>query len=240
MVATGFDVWLIEPGSPPDLAILSVDERAWASRFARTQDRDSFLSTRLALRCLLADAMAAHPRELCFARNAWGKPELDRTVHSDRFEFNVSRTEGLAAIGLSRDARIGVDIERQRPVPDCRRIAADVFGADVAERLAGFPQWDREDIFLRLWTAGEALVKAAGTGLGGFGTPVPVTLSCAAEICLNSGHGVEGIGAWSLVPLDLPAGFIGSIAIERSSLPDRAAWVPKRIELAQLLSPYMH
>ena len=237
-MAAWFDAWLIEPISPRDLDFLSLDERTSSARFARKQDRDSFLSTRLALRCLLADAMHVHPRELCFRRNPWGKLQLDQADHPAELDFNVSHTEGLAAIALSRGARIGIDIELQRAVPDCSRIAADVFCEDAAARLAGLREPEQDTTFLRLWTAAEALVKAAGTGLGGFEMPVPVAMSADdnARIYVK---GSFADGAWNLISLDLPTGFVGSIAVE-GSLPRPTTIVPKRIDHAQLTSRNMH
>ena len=239
MIASGYDIWLIEPTRSPDLELLSPDERAWAFRFVREEDRNSFLSTRLALRCLLADAMKTDPRELRFTRNAWGKPRLDNAECPTSLNFNVSHTDGLAVIALARGARIGVDVERRRTVLDCAKIAAGVFHEGVVERLMRLPRAEQDAAFLRLWTAGEALVKAAGTGLGGYGKPVPLAWSPDGnpEVNLESSFGTEG--EWTLISLDLPAGFIGSTAVEGFCPSRSLRCVPKRIDLAQLTSRYV-
>jgi 4'-phosphopantetheinyl transferase len=238
MIAFGYDIWLIEPAKSPALDLLSSDERTSALRFVREADRDSFLSTRLALRCLLAEATNLHPRELRFTYNDWGKPQLEHESCCASLDFSVSHTDGLAVIALSRHGRIGVDVEREREVLDCTKIAAGVFCEAVVERLARFPRAEQDAAFLRLWTAGEALVKAAGTGLAGYGKPVPLALSSdgEAEVYLEASF---GDGDWTLIPVDMPPGFVGSTAIEGSCSSQSARCVPKRIELAQLTSRYV-
>jgi 4'-phosphopantetheinyl transferase len=211
MSGVRFETWLVRPVRECGLDFLNVEEAERAARFARQEDRDSFVSARTALRCLLADDAKVHPGALRFTANAWGKPALD----SPSPDFNVSHTEGLAVIALAHGARIGVDVERARGVPDLSRIAANVFEPQVVEWLAGVPTQERDAVFLRLWTAGEAWVKATGTGLGGTGMPVPLAVSSDGSPVLRPEHG----HGWTLVPLTLPAGYVGALAVEAMLAP---------------------
>jgi phosphopantetheinyl transferase len=75
-----------------------------------------------------------------------------------------------------------------RAVPDRARIAADVFAPEVVRWLADVPAPERDALFLRLWTAGEAWLKATGTGLGSGGMPVPLAVSPDGSPALRPEH----------------------------------------------------
>lgn len=226
-----FNAWLIRPVRHCGLDFLSADEIERASRFAREEDRDNFASTRTALRCLLAEFGNVHPSELRFDVNPWGKPEL-RPRDPASPEFNVSHADGLAVIALAHRARIGVDVERERAIPDLNRIAADVFDAAVVQRLARVTTQERDALFLRVWTAGEAWVKAAGTGLAGRAPPVPVAVSPEGLPVLRPDHGQ---GSWTLVPLTLPAGYVGALVVE-ATLAAGTCCEPSPIDLDALVA----
>ncbi len=83
-----------------------------------------------------------------------GKPRAAGGPH-----FNLSHTDGLALIAISRAREVGVDVERVRPVPRAVAIARRVFSHDEAEMVAGASQGERDLVFHRLWVAYEARVK---------------------------------------------------------------------------------
>jgi 4'-phosphopantetheinyl transferase len=217
-----FETWLVRPVRECGLDFLNADEAERAARFARQEDRDTFVSARTALRCLLVDDAKVHPGALRLTANAWGRPALDPPSP----DFNVSHTEGLVVIALAHGARIGVDVERVRAVPDRARIAADVFEPDVVRWLADVPGQQRDAVFLRLWTAGEAWVKATGIGLGGGGMPVPLAVSPDGSPVLRPEHR----DGWTLVPLTLPTGYVGALALE-SKLPPGTRCTPRPLNL---------
>src|SRR5207253_10014518 len=90
--------------------------------------------------------------------------------------------------------------------------AADVFGLEVAQQLLAVDSDRQDTVFLRLWTAGEAFVKARGLGFAGMnGGKVPVRLA---------GVGSEGVvlhedfkNAWSLKLLELGGEFAGHVVV---------------------------
>ena len=83
-----------------------------------------------------------------------GKPRASGGLH-----FNLSHTDGLALIAISRAREVGVDVERVRPVPRAVAIAARVFTQDEAEAVARAGEGERDVLFHRLWVAHEARVK---------------------------------------------------------------------------------
>jgi 4'-phosphopantetheinyl transferase len=106
------------------------------------------------------------PSEWRFTTSEHGKPSI---IASDReprsITFNLSHTRGLVACAVAGGARIGVDVERVRPMPDLLDIARRHFARSEARSLEGMTSPDRERRFAELWTLKESYVKAIGDGL---------------------------------------------------------------------------
>ncbi|MEA2403667.1 MAG: 4-phosphopantetheinyl transferase [Thermoleophilaceae bacterium] len=83
-----------------------------------------------------------------------GKPFAPGGPH-----FNVSHSDGLALIAISRAREVGVDVERVRPVPRAPAIARRVVDPDEARAVEEARAEDRDLLFHRLWVAHEARVK---------------------------------------------------------------------------------
>jgi hypothetical protein len=118
-------------------------------------------------RDVLGVALGVGPREVPLRRSASGKPYLAGTSGRRALRFSVSHSAGVLAVALSRAAEVGVDVERDRAVPEWRRIADRVFDARTRAALLGDIARGEppRDAFLRHWCRTEALVKSMGTGL---------------------------------------------------------------------------
>lgn len=197
------------------LASLDEDERLRAGRLLRPADRAAFVATRAALRRILAAELGTRAEQVRLTQNSWGKPRL-AGADAEVLDFSVSHTRGLSAIAVSDGRAIGVDIERVRAVPDRIRIAAATFGDDVARHLQSVPVEQQTVLFLQLWTAAEAWVKALGLGLAGVGGRVPVRLAGSLSPTVQLGADETPAGDWRLVPLLMPSGFVGNVVVGRS------------------------
>jgi 4'-phosphopantetheinyl transferase len=194
-----------------ELALLDAEERAQAARLKAKIDRDAFIKTRAALRSLLGRETGIPPRDIAFRYSTWGKPSIEAQGQPSA-DFSVSHTRGLSVVALARNASVGVDVEPYRACPDRIRIAADVFGLDVAQQLLALKRERQDAVFLGLWTAGEAFVKARGVGFAGMnGTKVPVCLSDRTPelVVLRE----DSQDDWSLTPLDLGNDFVGHVVV---------------------------
>ena len=166
----GVELWRIDldglaPGAD---RLLSDAELARAARHTRPLDRDRFVAGRAALRLVLARYGSEAPAGLALQVTPQGKPFLPGGP-----PFSLSRSGGVALLGVGRDRELGVDLERVREIPEAAGIAARLFGERerAAWRAAG---GDRGEAFLRIWTRKEALLKALGLGLAGAqGAPPP-------------------------------------------------------------------
>jgi 4'-phosphopantetheinyl transferase len=117
--------------------------------------------SRTVLRALLAHYTGTPPEQLVFTCNEFGKPSL-----ANGPQFNCSHSQGLTMIAITKNLRVGIDIERVRAMPDLAGIATS-FCMDH-ERQFLFSQAPEKQLetFYRIWTAKEALLKAMGVGIG--------------------------------------------------------------------------
>jgi 4'-phosphopantetheinyl transferase len=175
---------------------LSPDERIRSARMRSPQLQQRFIAAHGGLRELLGRYLEAHPSEVGFVHNEFGKPALSGRF-GGRLTFNLSHSADLALIGIAADAEIGVDVEQIRDEPDFTEIAQWLFAAAEVEELNRLPSERRTWAFLSSWTKKEAYAKARGEGLG-----------ATNEIARPAG--------WSLYSLQPGPGYVGALAVEGS------------------------
>ncbi|WP_405783682.1 4'-phosphopantetheinyl transferase family protein [Streptomyces sp. NBC_00859] len=162
VVHTTWGEWLAAAVCDP--ALRSLLGRDW-QRYRRTQDptiRYRFLASRLATKYTAAAALRTEPAELDLAYKIGGRPYLRGL---DQIDVSLTHTDDVIAVGISRNGRIGVDVE-----PAGRPMSYDLLQSHVltsAEntRLQRLPERERAARLLRLWTLKEAYTKALGQGL---------------------------------------------------------------------------
>jgi 4'-phosphopantetheinyl transferase len=77
----------------------------------------------------------------------------------------VSHSRGLILYALTRNKKIGIDIERVRTIPNTDRIAKQIFSLREHAAFRALPPEQRQAAFFRNWTQKEAYLKACGHGL---------------------------------------------------------------------------
>jgi 4'-phosphopantetheinyl transferase len=163
-------VWCVDLDRPPWPSerlrcVLSADERRRADTLVFATDRQRFVHGRGLLRTILSWYAGADPAALDFGYGAQGKPELETAAGSPPLRFSCSRTAGLALYAITRDRRVGIDIEAVRPLPDVDDLARWCCADRECAALQRLPRHVREEAFLRTWTVKEAYAKAVGAGL---------------------------------------------------------------------------
>lgn len=144
---------------------LSADERTRSARIIAPLERRRFVLSRIVLRHVLARYHGAAAAEIPLGREAGGRPFVQG---ADRLFFSLSHSGDVALIAVA-DVRIGVDVERVRPIARAAEIARRVMHPETVGLLESLPQSQLESAFLDAWTQREAHVKAVGGGL--FRTP---------------------------------------------------------------------
>jgi 4'-phosphopantetheinyl transferase len=173
--AGSVDLWLVSPDEIDEAmlaryrALATPDEQAAASRFHFERHRRSHLVTRAAVRVVLSKYAAIAPPDWRFELSEHGRPHVSREQAAvpglSDLRFNISHTDGLIAIAVTRHGDVGVDVENA----EARRAPIDVAGACFAPAevaaLHQEPAARQSRAFFRYWTLKESYIKARGLGL---------------------------------------------------------------------------
>ncbi len=202
-------IWSLAPPEARQAELrqhLDEEEQLRAARFLRPRDRLHFEAARGRMREILAGYLDRRPTDLRFQTGPHGKPFLHAAP-----AFNLSHSDGWAALAVGGTEPLGVDIERFRPVE--RDLAKRFFSPAENAELATLSKADRPAGFFRCWTRKEALVKALGTGLTVELDAFDVSLSpgAPAEMKAMRLPGARA-GDWSLTHLHLADDFVGALA----------------------------
>ena len=111
--------------------------------------------------------MKISAQQIPVSRSPAGRPYLSRDFGT---EFSVTHTANwwICAVGASQDGPVGLDAEeKERHVRRTEALAGRFFSEQEAEILAGLPEKEAEQIFLRMWVRKESYLKYTGTGLAG-------------------------------------------------------------------------
>nr|WP_193097148.1 4'-phosphopantetheinyl transferase superfamily protein [Streptomyces sp. C8S0] len=142
--------------------VLDALERRRADRFARPQDRGSYLVAHVALRLLLGTLLDTSPRDLVMSREACpecGSPS-GRPVLLGGGALSHSRDVVFLACASTP---VGVDVE-SAPAPQVMAQSKNLFHPDETVELAALPEHEQAAAFARLWARKEAYLKGTGRG----------------------------------------------------------------------------
>jgi len=146
-------------------SLVSEDEFTRSERFHFERDREVYIAAHAACRGLLSYCMGGSPKDWRFSVEEHGKPELICPPGGPKLRVNISHTRGLAAVALTVDHDIGVDVEWLQRSTETDKLAERVFAPRERRTLAAAPEPRKIETFLTFWTLKEAYVKAIGKGL---------------------------------------------------------------------------
>jgi 4'-phosphopantetheinyl transferase len=177
----------------PELSrLLSAEEQARAEQFRCEEPARRFIGARAALRTLLSHYLSAPASTISLSFDAQTKPRIASGQYGTDVRFNVSHSGMLALVAVTIGNEIGVDVEQRREVKHLDQIASRYFHPTEAAAVAATPLSERNNAFLRCWTAKEAVLKAHGTGithsLDSFAVPLAETGAGWVDL-----SGVKGI-----------------------------------------------
>jgi 4'-phosphopantetheinyl transferase len=207
---------LSEDDVAPLRDLLTPDERDRVARFIVPAPRVQYIASRAFLRSALGRYLQADPRALRFQTTAHGKPYLAADAHpGNTLRFNLSHSEGVAVLAVTRNREIGVDVERLRPKVEAVALANRFFSAEESAWLRAQPASATIASFYACWTAKEAYVKARGEGLS-----IPLSGFAVIPQTGNSQLQLEVYGnpaesrRWSMWQLDLAPDLRCALALE--------------------------
>lgn len=222
--ATWFDVWSETLGDGgalnESLEVLSQEERLRARAFRFEVDRVRFIARRAFARRVLADYVGVSPTDIRIRTSRLGKPELEPPCG---VFFNTSHSDGLAVVAIAYERRVGVDIERVRPIPGVLELADRYFAPGEVRLLQSTPAESRAEVFLTIWTRKESYAKAIGAGLS---MPFESFDVSGDDGGVGSPQGPRGDPRFIFADLDTPDGFAGAVAMSGAASTTRtlASW----------------
>jgi 4'-phosphopantetheinyl transferase len=195
-------------------AVLTPAERDHVARFRQPEDRLLRTIARGALRLLLAEGTGTAPDALVFTAGPQGKPAL-----AGGPQFNLSHCRGRVLIGIG-DRPLGVDVEREDRSVDWRGLCRMVAASAEAAAIEAAP--DPARLFLSLWTAKEAYVKALGIGIGHPLREVQVIGPAGTlPVVTDASRPGDPESPWQLRPLTSPPGYLACLCHPGPAAPVR-------------------
>ena len=156
----------IAPADWPLLERLLPDvERARAARFHFDRDRHVYIAGHALLRARLSHHLSGPPSGWRFTAGPHGKPEVVLPPDQPKLRVNLSHTRGLAAVAVTVDDDLGVDVEWVERDSRLLDIADRYFAPAEIRQLEAAPDAAKRDTFFAFWTLKEAYIKAIGLGL---------------------------------------------------------------------------
>ena len=158
---------VVDDGTVSDFDLsghLSAIEKKRAESFVILEERRHFLFRRCMQRRFVSEVIG------------WQKPLSDLPLlHGQDLRPTCAAASGICLsfsssastylFGAANQADVGVDIERCRPVADVEALARRFFSPAEADAITTYPQDERSQMFLTIWSAKEAGLKAKGRGI---------------------------------------------------------------------------
>jgi 4'-phosphopantetheinyl transferase len=208
-------VWAWDLDRPPldsDWSLLSEEETARARRFVYPRDRDRHVCAHAAMHTLLSGYTGIDAAKITVTTLAYGKPQIECDAGAQPIHFNLTHSASLAALAVSRDYELGVDLEHVQPIDP--EIANDHFSPSEMLTLNRLPPALWLAGFYRCWTSKEALLKGEGMGLNlplnGFDVEVhPQRPPALMAVAPHTNIPLD----WTLVELEPVDDFVGTLAV---------------------------
>lgn len=200
--------------------LLSEEESNQFNNFVYRTDSHRYLVSRALLRAMLSKYSSIPPHIWKFSRNVYGKPFInneDDVLSPNKLSFNLTHTDGLVLVGLTKTADIGVDAEKISQEFDYMDIAHDNFTKNEITALESMPSIEQREFFYKHWTLKESYLKARGEGL-----TLPLNLFSFAFsidnkiVCNFSDELKDCSSNWKFLQLSPVENYVSSICIRNN------------------------
>jgi len=181
-------------------ALLSPAERVQWQRFHFERDRHRYLVTRALARTVLSKLTGTVAEALQFNVGAQGKPHLsDSAGQGHGLSFNLSHTDDLVLLGVSRDGQLGLDVETSASPAPLEIIGQHFSPAEQRALASAGAKAEQDQHFWACWTLKESYLKATGTGLSHSLNEVGFALAPSGEIAPIR-HRPDWVLVWPMAP----------------------------------------
>jgi hypothetical protein len=152
------------------------------------------------LRTLLGRYLGVAPEVVRFETGRFGKPGLDRKVHAQDIQFNMSHSGTIALIVLATGRRVGIDVQQREPLADVDDLSARFLSPQEHESLMSLPADEKNLTFLAWWTRKEASIKALGRSI--------------TQGARTGAAPTDSGGSWEIRDLPIDAGYAAALCYE--------------------------
>lgn len=217
-------VWFISPVSNESrisryLDLLDFEELTRAYNFHFKKDQLLFLTSHIALRLILGKYLNTQPDEIRYSVGKYGKPFIEKNQNPKEIFFNLSHTSKLIAIGISKNQQIGIDVEfSKNKVSDEENLMSYISTREEFLLYTSLSASSRQNLFYKLWTRKEALLKACGLGLNLEPNCIfikPAEKSPVVELPANDSH---TISSYTVKDFNFKNTHTGAVALPRKSI----------------------
>lgn len=189
--------------------LLSKDEKDKSRKFRFKKDKHEYVISRGFLRIVLSSYTDLFPEILNISYGPFGKPYL--TEEYAKLKFNLSHSYGITMIAVNKDNEVGIDIEKVKNLEDQFGLAKKYYTENEIKLLNSESQF-QTNVFYKIWTRKEAIIKTVGKGLS-----IPLNLidvSDPANILYDSSSDLTGteFNKCKLYNVDAPDGYEAAVA----------------------------
>ena len=192
------------------LYLLSEDEKCRAARLKSKAAARQQIISRGILRILLGRTIGVNPEELTIGSNPFGKPFLSCPENS-AISFNLAHSGQLLLIAIGNCKHTGIDVEKMEENIDFAGISALVFSDDEQQSLSRSKEPVQD--FYAIWTAKEAVLKAAGRGFAYPSNKFCVVISKKNISLLKYQAELTHGFSWSISSFTPASGYSAAVAV---------------------------
>ncbi|MFZ4404858.1 MAG: 4'-phosphopantetheinyl transferase family protein [Pseudobdellovibrionaceae bacterium] len=148
--------------------ILTLEELKYWHSLPHLESKNKYSQTRYELKKVIADILynPGHKislSQILFSTIKEGKPVLSNKSHDVDLDFNLSHSDDFFVAVFSKQGQVGVDIQKIKPIKNINKIAERIFSKDEVLYLKKIEDNNKQqEVFARLWSAREAIVKTIG------------------------------------------------------------------------------
>ena len=198
-------------------SFLSPAEKKRAEAFRFQNDQIRYVQAHVILRRILSRYSGVDPGSIEFEAGLYGKPYLK---NEQGLHFNLSHTKDYFAVALSLRGDVGIDIEKQDDMNDMEDVAGQFMSDEEFGAMRKLSRDLRKPYFYECWVRKEALLKAAGIGLGADLRRISVLKDMTGIKEKHITGCLEGKqNIWWLDTFDLDDNHIGAVCIATTPIP---------------------
>jgi 4'-phosphopantetheinyl transferase len=194
---------------------LTLEDRARADRFRFESDRRRFCVARASMRIVLARYLKLKPSRLQIELGDYGKPFFADAKASQGLRFNLSHSNQIALMAVTRDREVGIDVEYMRHDFATNEVADHFFSPAEVQQFRSTPSEMKTQSFFNGWTRKEAYIKARGEGLSCPLDQFDVSIRPDERpMLLNSRVDPDDVSRWAFQNLHAGEGYAAALAVE--------------------------